>query len=264
MADKSPYVREVVLPSLGLPYGEKIPGGRVTINALTVQDERMLMGQQEGGIVLNRMLKSRVDLPAGFDPNDLLVDDRVYLYIQIRNLSFGGVYEYQYQCGSCKQTIQAVTDLDQMEVLKPTERWSENDAPEPFTLALPNGDTIQWRFLRGSDEDAVASYARQAAKRGVGRDGDLEYLHRLARHIVGINGMTLGDGITFKDVRDYVDKLYAQDSQAIRNDIEANRAGLVMDIEEVCALCGNRNEFALPLNARSFFRAHRRRNELSD
>lgn len=267
MSPGSPYQRDVTLPSQGLLYEGKLPEGRITVKALTVKDERVLMGQGDSEVILNKVLTKLTELPDTLGPQDLTLDDRLFLNIQLRNISYGSLYEYEYQCADCREMVSASLDLNDLPVLEPTEAWEEGDAPEPFAVTLADGTIVEWKFLRGSDEMAIGRLARQNVKRGIGRDGDPEYVFRLAKHVVGINGRRTTDeekALTFKEIRDFVEGLYAQDSQALRNAIEDNRAGLDLQMEETCPLCGSLNEFGLPFTAKSFFRSHQRRGGVSD
>jgi len=272
MAEQSPYEKEITLPSQGLLYGGALPEGRLTIKGMTIKEERLLVGNESGGQVFNKVLSRLVELPAtaeGFTISDLTIEDRLFCFINIRSLSMTPHYEFQYQCGDCKDRVNGRVNLDKMELMPPTDLWYQDengeakDAPEPFFVKLPNGDEIGWRFLRGNDEEAITKFGRQMARKAR-QEGDPEYTFRLAKHIVAIGDKSIVDKtLTFKEVREYVETLRSADTAELRNHMEDNRAGIDMMYDDNCPLCGGSNEFILPFEARAFFRIHQRRGELS-
>jgi hypothetical protein len=256
--NQSPYIREVTLPSRGIFYDGQIPEGRLIVKAMTAKEERIIAGSGDGYLIFNQILAKVINFPKGFSPSDLITTDKLFLSIQLRNLSYGSPYEFDYSCRECKAQNKGYRDLDKLELLPLPTDWDESEEnPEPFELKLPSGPTIKWRFLRGTHEEDLLKYVRNMARRGMVGQGDPEYIRRIALHIVDINGKNYKDKtLTLLDVVAFVENLYAMDTQAIRNDISKNRFGLDFFMEERCKVCGASSEFEMPFTPQGFFRAY--------
>jgi hypothetical protein len=264
--NSSPYLRVVHLPSGGRFYNDQIPEGKLTIKSMTAKEERLLSGHGDGYNIFNTILAKLIDFPKGFSPADLIMADRLFLSIQLRNLSYGSPYEFHYTCAECNSTNVGFRDLDKIELLPTPENWEEaGDNPEPFELKLPSGTEIKWRFLRGHHEEELMKYVRNAAKRGMIGQGDPEYTRRIALHIVEINGKTYTNKtLNLQDVVATVESMVVRDTQAIRNDIRRNKFGYDFNMEEVCKVCSARNAFELPFTPEGFFRAYEHDGSLPD
>lgn len=257
MADFSnrTLVKTVTLPSQGLLYEGAIPDGQVRIAAFTTREEKVFAGS--GGSQqskLDQVFENCVDLPQGFRAQDLTLPDRLFLLVQIRALSYGEDYSFQYRCESCDEQAtyrkNLLTDL-------PLKEIPEGFA-EPVDVHLPvSGKTLGIRLLRGRDEAAIAKYAKKVVQRTGAPDGDPAYFMRLAKHIVTVDGEPIGGQ---GEAIALVQSLEGPDSLALRDAIDDINFGYQFALDLECPACGwEQEEVVMPITV-AFFRP-RRRNE---
>lgn len=222
------------LPSRGVRYGGKIPGGTVRIGCLTVEDEQVfdaVTPRPESKI--EHVFRECVDYGAPFDPLDLLVDDRMFLLIQVRAITYGSNYTFDHQCPACLVPHRPQVDLSALPI-----RVLEETDTEPFEVFLPvAGVKVSLRSLRGRDEQlihrtAAAESSRARAVQSTNRDPSRKY--RLAAAIVAINGDTK---VTPATKLDFVSKLNSIDTLAIDAAIEEKSCGYALEIDIECPNC---------------------------
>jgi hypothetical protein len=71
---------DVLLPSRGLPYGDAIPEGRVTVYAMKTIDEKLFTGLNKRidfENVIDTLIKRCTNIPKDFKPSDLYTGDRI-------------------------------------------------------------------------------------------------------------------------------------------------------------------------------------------
>jgi hypothetical protein len=239
---------KLTLPSLGIPYGDKIPGGVIDVRPMTTAEEAILYSASGDGVSKIGAIISACLVTKAVAPEDLLLTDRFYILLLLRSRSFGARYEFPLRCQGCSQ--QSKTSINLAEDLKVTRM--DPSVTEPFEVPLPvSGDTVSLRFLRGKDEIRIAKYAKRVRMQS-SDPSDPSYLYRLALQIVAINGKE----VTLADAESYVRKLDIGDSSAMRLATEKNEAGVDTTIYVDCGQCGYTNELEMPFTV-EFFRPSR-------
>ena len=83
------------LPSKGKFY----PGFKgVEISALTYLDEQSVLTARDGNVdIVSKLLGKSIK---GIEINDLLIMDKIYLLMKVREVSYGKNYEFSINCNS--------------------------------------------------------------------------------------------------------------------------------------------------------------------
>lgn len=239
----------VVLPSMGIFYGEKCPGGAVEITPWTTAQEEMFVryGGTKPMELIGRLIESNVRLPAGMKHEDMLLTDRYFLLFQLRSLSLLPYYSFTHTCPKCSLEHQVTVDLTTLKVKVP-----DAGAPqEPFEVKLPKcGRSVHVRFLRVSDEQAIEAY-EQTVLRSINDPGSPATRFKIARQIEMIDGHTP----KFDEKMSFVKDLHFLDLTLIRMTLDKNETGMLLNITTVCprAGCGQVDKWVLPFD-NGFFR----------
>lgn len=257
MAEKTapavPRVVPIDLPSRGLLYEGKIPEGRTTITPMTTKDEKILMGarQQDRIEIIDSILARHLETH-GVALDDLVLGDRFFALLVIRNVSYGPEYKISVKCESCGDTfphVIRVPDDLRIRVLEP------EDAQEPLKIKLPiSNREVGLRHLRGIDEKAIRQYARQNRSQSL-EAGDPAYLYRIARAIASLDGKNMPNPLEVLKVLDS-DDFASADSMAIQQALEAHACGVDLSLSFSCPECAALVEMVMPFTA-EFFRPSR-------
>ena len=257
----------VKLPSKGKPYEGQIPNGELTVFSMKTPEEKMFGGiskRMDFENVIDALIRKCSNLPKDFRPEKLYIGDRTYLMMMIRAASYGALYNVKIQCESCKaqwdQSIDIMKDLEILDV--------PDDHTDPFEIELPCGDLITLRLFRGEDERSIITYLdRHNKKLNLKTIGDPGYIYRLALHVVGMKSsvdpsrnfdadLCTIPGSLFANAQAYIENLSANDSSAIREEIDLRTPGIKLQLDITCPKCSHDFELALPMSA-DFFRATR-------
>lgn len=246
-------IEEVTLPSRGVRYAGKLPGGTVRCGGITLKEEKILAGNASNSErKVNLILQNCVDLGSQMTHAELTVSDRQFLLFKVRQISYGPLYGWNHQCPNCKKSFRVEVDLRKFK----TKLLEDTDI-EPFFVELPiRGDRVGLRTLRGSDEEAISQFvagAINAMGGNLDKDGDPAYYHRLAMSVESVNGEPI---TSLPKALQYLTStpLESADSFTIRDALDTNDSGIDMKIEITCAYCGNYEADAgVPLSA-EFFR----------
>lgn len=236
---------EITLPSYGIPYEGKLPGGRVKLRPMTTAEEAILYNAAGDAVSKVNAIINACVVSKSMATEELLLSDRFYILLMLRTRSFGARYKFPFRCSGCnaqsKQEVNLVEDL----TIKPMESGLQ----EPFDVLLPiSGDTVSLRFLRGKDEARIARHAKRVRMQS-SDPSDPSYLYRLALQIVTINGVEK----PLLDVENYVAKMDVGDSAKIRAETDLREGGIDTTIYIDCPFCGFTNEMEMPFSV-EFFR----------
>lgn len=259
-----PLLQTVTLPSKGMPYGDKIPQGKVWISAMTTKEEKVFASNSSSANdKFNLLLNSCCYLGEGVFAADLLISDRFFLLIQIRALSLGNDYGFSFKCGQCDTqsrieikipgslTLIEAADEDQMD---PDTGETIPAFEEPFEVDLPfSGKRVALKFLRGKDEEAIQRMVAKKNEKGIRDIGDPAYTLALSKFIAKIDG----EDVTPLQALSFVENLITRDSAFIRDEIEERTPGYRPDIHITCPNCGYVHEERLPVGS-EFFRPRSR------
>lgn len=239
---------KITLPSMGVPYGDKVPGGIVDLRPMTTAEEAILYNAAGDGVSKISNIINACFLSKSITTEELLLTDRFYILLMLRTRSFGARYDFPIRCASCGQ--QSKTNVNLAEDMKIVPM--DAGMVEPFDVNLPiSGDVLSLRFLRGKDEARIAKHAKRMRLQS-SDPADPSYLYRLALQIVAINGKESN----LMTAEEYVRKLDVGDSKAMRIAMENAEGGVDTTIYVDCAQCGFANEMELPFTV-EFFRPGR-------
>ncbi len=243
------YLQEVTLPSNGQFYDGKIPGGTVQVEPMGTREEKLFSsGEASGSSILDKLFSTCVKSP--IPSLDLVLGDRLFLLLKIREVSYGDDYLYTFYCDECRSRSAATVNLSSLRILHPMV-----GSDGTFEVRLPlTGVQVKLRLLTGQDEEKVKQYARQLrTKQTVNVEG-VEYVYRLARRIVSIDGK---EDISIREAMEFVESLKGMDSVAVKDALDENEVGPDLEVSPICH-CGYAVEpMTLPMT-KEFFRPRRR------
>jgi len=251
------YQEVVTLPSLGLPYGETLPGGQVTLEPFGVREEQLLQkpGSAARRQLISTLLKCCVkDCPV--DVDDFLIGDRLFLFMQIRRISLSDQWTFDWVCEHCEERVRDQLLISEATLCGPiAERGEEDEEVEwvgEHEILLPlRKKTVHWRHLTGRDEKAAINSAEQLRKKGLKpREGDPGYIYRMASALTRLDGEAVG----FIDAQNFVANLKARDSLALRTSMEIHQIGYDFSSEKECPSCGWMNDVTMNFELEEFFR----------
>lgn len=286
---------ECLLPSMGLYYDW--PDGVCHVRPMGQTAEKILATQRlaSSGQSIDYLFRECCKFPNNFDPSELLLGDRIFLLYFLRGITHGNMYEFAVTCpnSECEAVNTHVYDLNDLASTVRQANASLGD--EPFKIHLPYlSDTtgrdvwIAVRFLRAYDaNDMIAR--RRARKKTLARPGGVrsksasiakqraEEANELRRNAVDprsqqrqnvmldsalddnlekiiVNIMGVEDRLK---IRNFVQKLHAQDTATIREWLRENTPGIDNTVEIVCPDCANDFTVELPITE-GFFRPSKR------
>jgi hypothetical protein len=247
----------VTLPSKGSLYDGAIPGGKVKVRKMTVNELSKL---SQGGSPLDKIegiLKSTVKLPKGVDLSDLLITDRFFLLLSVRTASFGAHYTFRYKCQFCGSTERADVDISEDLRIKDggVKQYDEDEASleEPIDIPLPDaGCIVQARFLRGEDEQRVFKHAKRLKMQST-HAGDTSEAYRIGLQIQSRDGEEFDNPL---QKQEFVRSLTAADTLRFERALDDAEPGVDLTVFPECGACSALNEMDMPFDA-EFFRPSR-------
>lgn len=176
--------------------------------------------------------------------------DRNFLLLELRKLTFGTELEASYTCPSCRETTMLVEDLETFPV-----RASDGTGIPEIVVQLDDGfedrakdawyDILRFRLPIGTDEERVATVARDNAAKGTNA--------LLARCLISVSG----DGEEMPDNRrealgtKVLSDLTMGDRSRIERAFREEMPGVDLSREFDCGSCGRPMRTSLDLT--SFF-----------
>lgn len=215
----------IKLPSEGRFYENKTP--TVTIRPLTFEDEKQLAGNLKGNVnpinlILSRCVKD-------FPINSMLLIDKLFVLLKIREISYGAGYPASITCPKCNSDSEVKIELNSLVV-----RDIPSDLEDPRTVILPKlKKPAKARFLRVKDEPFILNQE--------------EIYTNLWRFIPEINGITDPAFIARA-----ISKMTAMDVKTLIKEVMRPDLGLDPRFIFDCASCGHSAEMAVPINENFF------------
>jgi hypothetical protein len=239
----------IQLPSRGLLYSkEACPDGAVTLRAMTTADESFVRGATRENVnaMMNKLIAGCITDGWKAPLGRMVALDRMHVLYQLRTITYGGEYNFDYSCPTCGFESAYRIDLSMLPITEMNE-----DTTEPIYTTLPiGGQRIGWRFLRVDDETEAVQYVRRAKQRA--QDSDPVEEFQFARRIISIDSE---EGMKFESVLKFVRTMHARDRRVWEKEIEARSFGLSGKLELTCKghTCGRSHIIELPLSD-DFFR----------
>lgn len=244
----------VTVPSRGFFYEDSgCSDGVFYLRPMTVAEEKILTTARlvRNGEAIDRILMNCIEKPK-FSIGRLLLGDKAYLIIALRQLSYGNEYEFGLKCGNCEEQYTDTIDLSKLNVNYLQDDFTNED----LKVTLPVcGKVIQIRLMTSEDEDRIGRLQKSRAKVSSAKDFlDETMVDRLALSIVTIDGQEFKQG----DMNRFLNSMSVRDSEALRDKIQEYTMGINLELISDCPFCKGENELTMPIDA-NFFRATRRK-----
>lgn len=224
----STYTKEVTLPSNGLLGGPKT----ITIRAMSVAEEKILYSTKDSSY-LAKLCKVVTINPKNLDLNKILPIDVSFIIFQLRELTFGPVYQQRIRCPYCGLTQDVDIHIDQFEYkLIDPEKLNEE-----LYIDLPiSKSRIHLRLLSQEERDFIDKEALNLYKDGKISDPDSYVELKLFSSMI-----ESATGVEFTKSDDryrYLMSMHAADFNAIQNAIGKLDFGIQ---NHVTVTCKNKN-----------------------
>jgi hypothetical protein len=266
----------VELPSKGVYYDGKIPGGKLKVRPMSIDVDKMMANQRiaQSGELLNKIVEACVEMPDEMTIYDFLAGDQFFLLYYLRGITHGPDYEFALECPHCKTT--STYEYDLAELSSTVKNPNPDYLDEPMAVQLPvlsskMSQSIEAlvRLVRVRDisamgkskDDDIFDPIRMGKARNKGKkqskskkvDASDTYTSSMNMQIVGFRI----DGVDYTDKRKnaLISKLHQRDTATIRDFIDDVSPGIDTTIEVTCQNeeCGKDSSVPLPFSE-NFFR----------
>lgn len=241
----------VTLPSLGRFYnGNDGPtNGIVHIRPMTGEEEQILASRRltEKGEAMNMIFKNCLQEKYSYE--NLLSEDRTYLLIYLRGISYTPAYDCEIKCPECEKKFSHTIDLNELIV----DECPENYGPV-LTEVLPTTKLpFSYRLSNGRDEQDLMNYRDRKLKNSNNNSADDTLIYRTASLINNI------DGVTSKmEIMVLLKNLPINDLSFMRNVTNDPPFGVNTSIDIICPHCGAESMVELPYGSSFFFPRQKR------
>ena len=213
----------VDLPSKGKAYSN-YTGVRVT--PLTFKDEyNILVARNSEADPINSIIES---CTKGVNPNELLLFDKLYLLMKIREVSYGPEYEFETICPSCKKTVETKIDITKLPV---------EEVPDEFSDVLEV-------MLPVTKVKAVVRYRRSSDEMFMDNPEDPVSLRRVVLEINGIQDELV--------ISKALAKMHIRDIKTLIKAIDTDKFGIQSKFRFECPHCKHNAVMGVPLTSNFF------------
>jgi hypothetical protein len=200
---------------------------QVSLKPMTFEHEKNVVANIKKDIDPINVLLG--DCVKGINIGDLLIFDKVYLLMKLRQISYGEEYKFKVECPKCSKESEIILPLSEMLV---------NNLPEEFTdpreITLPvTKKKVKIRFPRVRDEIYLAT-----------ADKLTDNLYRFVESVENVKDILI--------INKFIKKLPLKDIKILIN--ELNRPDLGLDPRFIfgCTFCGKETELSIPITANFF------------
>jgi hypothetical protein len=215
----------VNLPSEGRFYPSKSP--QATISPIKFEDEKQLAvsvknNQNPVNLLLSKCVKN-------IDINNLLLIDKLFLLLKIREISYGNEYPAVVTCPACFAKSEVKIELDKLLI-----NYIPQEVQDPREVSLPKlKKKAKVRFPRVSDESYLVNQE--------------QIYNNLWRFVLEVDGVS--DPVFISKA---IPKMHIMDVKVILNNIMRNDLGLSPKFIFGCGSCGENSEMEVPINENFF------------
>lgn len=154
---------EITLPSLGKFYnGSDGPvDGKLHVRRMTGEEEQILATPRfvRKGEAVNMIFERCMQ--ENYDAQEFLTEDRTYLLIYLRGISYSPNYDVELKCPETDQVFAETIDLNSLYV----DNCPVDFNPEDLKGVLPDtGYKFSYRLSKGKDETAVQNHRERMIK----------------------------------------------------------------------------------------------------
>jgi hypothetical protein len=236
-------------PSRSIFYDDK---SRFMMKPLTVEEEKIFATAQfvKDGTALDKVIQSCLESPV-IPVNSLLMCDKVFLMVKLRQITYGNNYDLNVTCAACGNKYVDSLDISKLPVMYLDEFVTADN----LVTTLPmSKHVIQYRLLTSGDESQIDKMQKARMQTKSKKNAiDESMVDRMIMSIVTIDGKDMND----EDLAKVLSKLHAVDSEHFRDEILAKSMGVGFEIISECG-CGHENTMMMPLSE-NFFRSNRRK-----
>jgi hypothetical protein len=238
---------EIELPSKGKFYlrGEGPSNGLLHIRPMTGHEEQILTTPRfvKKNQALNMIFKECIG--EQINPDLLLSEDRTFLLIYLRGISYSPLYDVEVKCPSCDKAFQTQIHLNSLEVDFCPDDYGAVDLED----VLPNsGLGIRYRLSTGRDETLTQEHKDKRVKDWGDQIADDTTLFRASLLVEEINGIT-----NKTMIQQILEKLPIGDMAYIRELLNEPPFGVNTKVGIVCPLCSHDFEVDMPMEVGFFF-----------
>lgn len=234
------YEFETVLPGSGETVKFKpLTTGQIK-KLLVYENEDNIMVQEKA---MDELISSCV-ISEDFIIDELYLQDRFFLLIEIRKKTKGEKYDFTYKCPECKSQILNSVSLDDLEIVKLSK-----DVDNSVTLTDDIG--VSLRHIKRKDFKAISKLIDVKGKSETQMNAEIE----TGLFAAGIELIATPDGI--EENIDIQSKMYLIDNvptsafEKIKKWYEDNDFGINMEMSASCINCGHKETTEIPMG--SFF-----------
>lgn len=215
----------VSLPSKGKFY----PTSKLKVRPMTFQDEKAILNARKDKTdALNVLLSRCVE---GVNVQDLLLIDKLFLILKIREISYGDEYSVQVGCAACSTDNPLTFKLSDLPVSE-----VEDTLTDPIKVILPITKVeVEIKLPRVSDEHYL-------------RDDNSAY-DNLWRFVKTVNGSD-DPVLISKMMKD--PRMPLKDMHTLINSMSLSDYGIQTKVKFSCTSCDQPNIINLPLGADFF------------
>jgi len=262
----APAHHACTLPSQGLFYGDSLPGGKVFVRKMTIDEEEAIQSPGLDPFTrLSLIARNSCILAATPDPaqaklkfDELLYTDQQAILLRQRLITHGPNYLMKFRCVNCQQNCQNTHNVE--------AEWNEitpdvcvhNAAEkgiadfhneEPFLIHLPDmGADLQIKFLRMRDIIEINRLVKQL--RAVMKDSRNPAARvTLARSIVSIDGDASKNDI---QKAEWLRQVTSSDHRLIRQERELRETCIDTSLNSICSGCGTTNTLDVQMDFEFF------------
>jgi hypothetical protein len=238
---------EIELPSRGKFYlrGEGPSNGILHIRPMTGREEQILTTPRfiKKNQAINMVFKECIG--EQINPEFLLSEDRNFLLIYLRGISYSPIYDVEVQCPGCTKPFQTKIHLNSLEVDFCPDDFDANDLED----TLPNsGFKIRYRLSVGRDETAVQDHKDQRVKQWGDQVADDSTLFRASMLVEEIEGVT-----NKMMIQQLLERLPIGDMAYLRELMNEPPFGVDTKVGVVCPMCAHEFEVDMPMEVGFFF-----------
>lgn len=248
----------VELPSKGKFYdGENGPkDGVIHLRPMTGEEEEILATPrfvkkgQAINMIFNRCMREQ------YDSSNFLTQDRTYMLIYLRGISYTPEYDVEVKDPDSDQTFATTINLNDLYV----DYCGPEFGPENLEDALPTtGYRFRYRLAVGSDEQQIQDYRERRAKNfDLSGQADDTLIYRTAHLIEEIEGLT-----DKYEIQTLLKKLPIQDVAYLRTVVNEPPFGVDTKVSITNPYTLRDFEIELPLEANFFFPRAKRKKTIS-
>jgi len=238
---------EIELPSKGKFYlrGEGPSNGILHIRPMTGNEEQILTTPRyvKKNQSLNMIFKECIG--EQINPDLLLSEDRTYLLIFLRGISYSPLYDVEIKCPECTKTFQNQIHLGGLDV----NYCPDDFGPSDLVDTLPNsGLKVQYRLSTGRDETVIQEHREDRINKWGADVTDDTTLFRSALLIEEIEGIT-----NKLMIQQIVSRLPIGDMAYLRELLNEPPFGVDTKIGIICPHCSHEFKVDMPMELSFFF-----------